>query len=465
MLRRALTFAVVALVAAVAFPALGAIAPASPVAAPSPADPYFPTLGDVSYRVRHYDLALRVDPRAGSIDGTATISATAQRPLSSFRLDLAGLHVSSVTVDGKRSRAVQDRDKVVVSPGQPLAARSAFTIRVRYGGHPTPGFVRGIGIANGWITDGTTSFTLGEPDAARRWFPANDLPSDKATFTFRITVPTGVTAAANGRLVRQTPAAGGVTNVFEEDAPMAPYLAQVVVGDLTVESHPGPAGVVLRNVYSKDTQAASAPAVADTAAMLAFFADRFGPFPFREYGVVVPDMRTGGFGFESQTLSLLAPDVFSDRATVSTILAHELAHQWFGDDISPATWRDIWLNEGFATYAEWLWEDQALGVPVAANVDRARRALGGAGATPVDNPGVDAMFGPVVYQRGALTLDALRHIVGDTTFFSLLQTYVRRFGGRSASTRDFVALAGEVAGRDLTSFFTAWLGAGPLPAA
>jgi aminopeptidase N len=197
--------------------------------------------------------------------------------------------------------------------------------------------------------------------------------------------------------------------------------------------------------------------------MLTFFADRFGPYPFHEYGVVVPDLRTGGFGFESQTLSLLAPDVFSDRVGAGTVLSHELAHQWFGDDVSPATWRDIWLNEGFATYAEWLWEDHALGVPLTVNVDRARRAVDRPGSTSVDDPGVGAMFATVVYQRGALTLDALRHTVGDTTFFTLLRTYVQRYGGRSASTRDFVALAGQVAGRDLTSFFAAWLGPGPLP--
>jgi aminopeptidase N len=433
------------------------------VAAARTNDPYFPTLGDVSYRVRHYDLALRVDPRAGSLDGTATISATAQRRLTRFRLDLAGLHVSTVTVDGQRSRAVQAQDKLVVSPAHPLASRSAFTVTVRYGGHPTPGLVAGIGIPNGWISDGTTSYTLGEPDAARRWFPANDLPREKATFTFRVTVPTGLTAVANGRLVRQTPAPGAVTAVFEEDAPMAPYLAELVVGDLTVETHPGPVGVVLRNVYARDNQALAAPAVSDTAAMLTFFADRFGPYPFHEYGVVVPDLRTGGFGFESQTLSLLAPDVFSDRVGAGTVLSHELAHQWFGDDVSPATWRDIWLNEGFATYAEWLWEDHALGVPLTVNVDRARRAVDRPGSTSVDDPGVGAMFATVVYQRGALTLDALRHTVGDTTFFTLLRTYVQRYGGRSASTHDLVALAGQVAGRDLTSFFAAWLGPGPLP--
>jgi aminopeptidase N len=441
---------------------------AAPVAARRAAtsgigDPYFPALGDRGYQVRHYDLALRIDPAAGTLAGTASIRATARHRLSRFRVDLAGLGVTRVTVNGTRTRVVQTQDKVVVSPPSPLAAGSAFSFTISYGGHPSPGIVPSVGLPNGWITNGSTSYTLGEPDGARRWFPANDHPSEKATFTFRVTVPAGLSAFANGRLVSHTTATRGVTDTWQEDAPMSPYLAQVVVGALTVDQHPGPAGVLLRDAYSPDTQASAAPAVADTAAMLTFFTAQFGPYPFHEYGVVVPDLRAGGFGFESQTLSLFSPDIFGDRVAASTTLAHELAHQWFGDDVSVASWRDIWLNEGFATYAEWLWEDHALGVPVRVNVGGARRILAGARPTPVDDPGVDAMFSSTVYQRGALTLDALRRDVGDSTFFAILRAYVQRFGGRSATTSDFIMTADRVAGRDLRPVFTAWLGAGPLP--
>jgi aminopeptidase N len=359
---------------------------------------------------------------------------------------------------------VQDQDKVVVSPRSPLAGGSRFSFAISYGGHPSSGIVPSVGLPNGWITNGATAFTLGEPDGARRWFPANDHPTEKATFTFRVTVPAGLTAFANGRLVTHTAAGAVATDTWQEDAPMAPYLAQVVVGKLTVDQHPGPGGILLRDAYSPDTQAAAAPAVADTAAMITFFTGEFGPYPFHEYGVVVPDMRAGGFGFESQTLSLFSPDVFGDRVATSTTLAHELAHQWFGDDVSPGSWRDIWLNEGFATYAEWLWEDHALGVPLSVNVGNARRILGGTPPIPVDNPGVDAMFSSTVYQRGALTLDALRRDVGDSTFFAILRSYVQRFAGRSATTKDFVTVANRVAGRDLGLLFTPWLGPGPLPA-
>jgi aminopeptidase N len=426
-------------------------------------DPYFPTLGDRSYAVRHYDLALVVDPRAGTLAGTATISAVAHIPISRFQVDLAGLHASAVRVDGRPARVTEGHDNLLVRPSQRLARGRRFSLEIRYGGHPQPGQVPGLGLPNGWLTDANTTFTLGEPDAARRWYPANDNPAEKATFTFRITVPVGLEAVANGRLVQETPGPQTVTDVWQEDTPMAPYLAEVVIGDLRVVPQVDSAGVPLRNVYSPATEGVAAPVAAATPAMLQFFASLFGPFPFGEYGVVVPDVGARGFGFEAQTLSVITPDIFGNPAGAEVILAHELTHQWFGDSVSPARWSDIWLNEGFATYGEWLWADHALGTPIAVSVAHARQKLGFTRRVPVDNPGVDNMFGTTVYERGALTLDALRHEVGDPTFFRILSTYASRFRGRAATTQEFVTLAESLGGRQLAALFRAWLGTGALP--
>jgi aminopeptidase N len=426
-------------------------------------DPYFPTLGDASYAVRHYDLTLNADPRAGTLAGTAIINAVARTPISRFQVDLAGLHASAVRVGGHPARVTQTPEKLLVRPQVPLARGQRFSFEIRYGGHPQPGQVPGLGLANGWLANANTAFTLGEPDGARRWYPANDNPAEKATFTFRITVPAGLEAVANGRMIQETRGLQTVTDVWQEDTPMAPYLAEVVIGDLRVEPEPDPAGIPLRNVYSPATEGVAAPIAAATPAMLAFFTSLFGPFPFGEYGVVVPDVGARGFGFEAQTLSLITPDIFANPATAETVLAHELTHQWFGDSVSPARWSDIWLNEGFATYGEWLWADHALGTPLAVSVADARQRLGAAPRVPVDNPGVDNMFDPTVYQRGALTLDALRHQVGDPTFFRILETYASRFAGRAATTQDFVNLADSIGGRQLAALFRAWLGTGTLP--
>jgi aminopeptidase N len=449
---------------------LGVATPAAGrVAAEGRGDPYFPELGDRGYAVRHYDLALHAD--GVRLDGVATIQARSRRRLPEFQLDLVGLAASSVLVDGRPARYHQDDDELIVTPRRPLGARVGFSIVVRYGGRPVPGTVPGTALPDGWLQNPTTSITLGEPDAARRWFPVNDGPGEKATFTFRVTVPAGLDVVANGRRVARATTATTLTDTWQADRPMAPYLAEVVIGPLTEQGHPGPDGVLRRDAYDTGTEAAAAPFVAATDAMLTFFTSRFGPFPFHEYGVVVPNVRPGGFGFEAQTLSVITADVFggappspASRMAVEPILAHELTHQWFGDWVSPARWSDIWLNEGFATYGEWLWQDHALGVPLAASAAGARRELAAAVPRPVDHPGVDAMFSPIVYQRGALTLDALHRRVGDATFFRILQTYVARFGGRAATTDDFVRLAGRIGGPGVTALLRRWLAAGPLPA-
>jgi aminopeptidase N len=182
--------------------------------------------------------------------------------------------------------------------------------------------------------------------------------------------------------------------------------------------------------------------------------------------VLVPGGGLAGLAFEAQTFSLFAPDVFGDARRASTVLVHEMAHQWFGDWVSPASWKETWLNEGFATYAEWLWSDAVLGRPLARQVDTAYSLVTDNPSRAAADPGRDAMFSRAVYDRGALTLHALRLTVGDDTFKQILRTYLDRFGGKTASTDDFVRVASEVSGRDLTKFFADWLGPGvppPLP--
>lgn len=320
----------------------------------------------------------------------------------------------------------------------------------------------GTRLTNGWITADGYTFTLGEPDAASRWYPANDHPRDKAAFTFRLEVPNGIVAVANGRLTSKTTTGRSTTWVWDETAPMAAYLAQVGIGDFVLDEHPGPNGVTLRNAIARSLADEIAGSVAaETTDMLTYLESLFGPYPFDVYGVLVPDALLG-YAFESQTLTLIGRALVSDPTRGSIVLAHELTHQWFGGWVSPSNWRDVWLNEGFATYGEWLWADHALGIPLTVSMEQARRLVrDGSGRT--DDPGVDEMFNANTYQRGALTLGALRMAVGDDTFFRILRTYLDRFGGRTASTKDFIDVAEEVSGRTLRGFFEDWLGDGPLP--
>ena len=314
------------------------------------------------------------------------------------------------------------------------------------------------GLDIGWRSSAGVVYVVAEPDAARSWFPANDHPSDKATFTFRITVPAGSTVAANGRLVEEVAAGTQTRFTWEMDRPMATYLATILVGDLIRVESDGPNGIVIRDYVPADLAAdppAAFGAVPEAITVLSGF---FGPFPFDAYGHAVVG---GDFAaaLENQTLS-----IFGRFAIDEQIVIHELAHQWFGDSVTPATWRDVWLNEGFATYAEWLWSEHNDGPEAMRRAAvRAHSLLGAIPHARTGDPGPEALFGPSTYLRGALTLAALRLEIGDDAFFSVLPTFADRFAYGNASTADFVGVAEEVSGIALAPFFDDWLFSDRLP--
>jgi aminopeptidase N len=417
-------------------------------------DAYFPELGGAGIDVTHYDLALTIAGDGTTIDGTATLEATAKSDLASFTLDLVGLEVGEVTVDGQPATVERTGRDLRIRPAEVLAAGDAFTTTIAYGGRPEPVESPAIG-AIGWLTHPGGSFVVGEPEGAATWFPSNDHPSDKATFGFELTVPEGVEAIANGVLVERTP----TTWRWELDDPMATYLAQVAVGQYTLTEEIGPGGVVLRNAFADSLATAATAAFADQAAMLGFFAERFGPYPFDAYGALVIEPPLG-LALECQTLSIFGGDVASGAA--EPVIAHELSHQWFGDSVTPAAWGDIWLNEGFATYSTWLWIEHDGGPPLA-DLARESHARGTSGVRPGD-PGPSAMFDGAVYERGALTLFAVRRAIGDGPFDELLRRWAAEHAYANATTADLVALAEEVSGRQLDDLFEAWLHGDTLPA-
>jgi aminopeptidase N len=423
-------------------------------------DPYYPQLGNGGYDVDHYDLELSWHPDLGGIAGTATIEAKATQALSSFNVDLlADLEVDEATVDGDAATAERrDDHEVTITPPGGIEDGAKFTAVISYGGtsHPVEGLMPGLG---GWISDGREVYVASEPDGAAGFFPGNDHPSDKASYSLHVTAPDDLVVVANGvgDGTDDDPAARTRTWHFEMPDPMATYLVQVGIGNFTVEEGTSPGGVPMRNAFDDDVaDPASRTPHVRTGEMIDFYADRFGPYPFANYGVLVIDEPIG-FALETQTLSLFPGGV--DEETV----AHELAHQWFGDSVSPAQWKDIWLNEGFATYASWLWLAEASGADIDDRVEREARAGDDLAIPPGDPGSPENLFDASVYYRGAITLHVLRHAMGDDAFFELLRTWVDRYGGRSASSADFEALAGEIAGEDLSELFDAWLRSDELP--
>ncbi|HEY8545014.1 MAG TPA: hypothetical protein VIL36_08195, partial [Acidimicrobiales bacterium] len=291
-------------------------------------DPYYPMLGNGGYDVRHYDLVLDWQPDDGRLDGVVTIEATATQALSRFNLDFGDLEITSADVDGEPATTEREGDhELVVTPAEPLDDGADFTVEIAYGGEvePQPGLLSGLG---GWVDDGEEVYVASQPDGAHAFYPVNDHPSDKATYTITVTAPEDLDVVANG--VERTgpdgpeaaPGSGDGTRTweFEVTEPMASYLLQVVVANLEFEVDESPGGVAIRHAHDEDVRDEAAAALRDTGEMIDFFAERFGPYPFPVYGGVTVDEDLG-FALETQTLSIFPAGVNSE------VVAHELAHQ------------------------------------------------------------------------------------------------------------------------------------------
>ena len=414
--------------------------------------------GNPGYHVRHYDLELAYKPATGRLSGTAELSAVTAEPLPAIALDLGPFTVDRLKVDDRPARWTHRGGKLRVRFGRTIPAGAEFTVLLRYAGRPVPVRTRHWGEV-GWdeLTDG--AIVASQPVGASSWFPCNDDVSDKASFRLGLTVPGDYTVVAGGVLTAHTPAGGTTRWEYVQDAPTAPYLATVQIGryerlSLGERQHAAVPRARLR-AFRHD--------FARQPAMMVLFADLFGPYPFAEYGVVVTDDELE-VPVEAQGLSIFGANHVDGRRTFERLVAHELAHQWFGNSVGLADWRHIWLNEGFATYAEWLWSERSGGRPAALHALDCRTHLA---AQPQDlaiaDPGAGEMFDDRVYQRGALTLHALRETIGDRAFFALLREWTGTYRHATATTDDFRALAARHTNIDLSPLFSGWLFAGTLP--
>jgi len=303
----------------------------------------------------------------------------------------------------------------------------------------------------------------GQSAFAHYIFPSNDHPSDKASFSFRIDVPEGTTAVASGVRAGEPRTANGRTVwSYAQLEPMATELAQVAVGAISVIERGRHNGTIVRDVVPTRMLADLEPKLGIELAHLDFMENLVGRYPFASYGTLAVDTSLG-FALETQTLSLFEAQFFAeDPAFYAPIMVHELAHQWFGDSVAPAVWSDVWLNEGHASWYEYTFQldpDSDFFLEQARQVyalgDQFRAFFGPVGSPRSGDP-LD-VFNPNVYIGGALTLLALRGVVGDPTFRAIERTWVQRYRGRSASTADFIALASEVSGQDLTAFLNDWI--------
>jgi len=434
-------------------------------------DRLYPTLGNGGYDALHYDLALRYatsKPSQG-IDGTVTMVAKATQWLSRFDLDFSGSGVGSISVNGRSAKFVRSGEDLVITPSRSLPKGRLFTVTVKhFTAEPTVPDPNQLLSTAFFITpDG--SETSGQPNEMHAVYPSNDHPRDKASFSFRMDVPAGETAVANGVLTGKHTSGGRTVWRYEQRQPMATELTQLVAGDFAVIKRSPVNGVAVRDVVPTRLVSKYNSILPVEKSQLQWMRKRVGAYPFDVYGSLIGDADLG-FALETQTLSLYDTAWFTyPRGVWDPVMLHELSHQWFGDSVAPWEWSDVWLNEGHASWYEFSYADEKgyleddAGQPNFTALMKYLYSLGdqwranyGPVALPLSGDVYD-VFSNQAYGGGALVLYALRQRIGTPAFERLERTWVTKYRGRSASTADYINLASRVSGQNQTAFLKAWL--------
>ena len=456
-------------------------APASSASSPPPAsappaigasgigDPYFPLAGNGGYDVTAYDIQIRYDPPTDRIEGHTTITARATENLARFNLDLR-LPALAATVNDQPAQLHQIGGELQVTPATPVPVGTPMTVRVDYAGVPSA-IPDGPDEPSPWVRTADGAVAVGEPEIAAWWYPSNDHPSDKAKFTITAIVPAGLQVISNGALLGgPEPAGQGLEQWrWQESEPMATYLAFVAIGHYDIVRRDTRYGLYLAaydRTLNPELANAARASVERTPEILDFLSGIFGPYPFHQLGGVVPNAPLH-FALENQTRPVYGDGFFGAGPDIKVVV-HELSHEWFGDSVSVRHWSDIWLNEGFATYAEWLYSERT-GGPSAKQTAALNYA-----AHPADDdfwrippgaPGATAVLDGPVYSRGGMALQAIRMAVGDQNFFASLRAWATDRAGRNGSVQDFLATVKRVSGKNIDDVAQTWLFAPTRPAA
>ncbi|WP_307162405.1 M1 family metallopeptidase [Streptomyces rishiriensis] len=427
-------------------------------------DPYFPANGDSRYRVHRYELTLDYRPGPNRLSGAARINAIAGRSaLPEFQLNLADFKIGRVRVDGRPTHYTHRGGRLRVRPAKPLRAGAAFTVEVHWSGNPKP--VNSPWGGLGWEELDDGALVASQPVGAPSWYPCNDRPADKASYLIAVTTPSAYSVVAGGRLLTRTTKASTTTWVYEQSAPTSSYLIGLAIGkyQTVLLGDPGLGGVPQHGHIPAELLAEFSRDFARQPGMMHLFQQLFGPYPFDEYAVVVTEEDLD-VPVEAQGLSLFGANHLDGARGSERLVAHELAHQWFGNSVSIADWRHIWLNEGFAKYAEWLWSERSGGRSAQQLASVAHRSLS---SLPQDlrlgDPGRKSMFDDRLYERGGLTVHALRCALGDDAFFRMLRSWLGLHRGGSVTTSTLIAHAARFSPEPLEELFEAWVHGTALP--
>ena len=418
-------------------------------------DSLYPDVGDPGVDALHYDLALRWTPDSRRLAGTATVTFRSTRDGQDFRLDLARpLRVRGVTVDGARAPYTHTGKDLVV--GTPVEEDGRHEVVVRYAGKPRPvpaPTTRSDFSTTGWtVTDTGEVWTMQEPYGAYSWYPVNDHPSDKALYDFTITVPAPWRGIANGELLAESTRAGLTTTRWHLDSPAASYLTTIAIGDYAHDSNRTAGGLTVDYWYPRGTSSALAD-MAVAAGAVDWIEQRLGPYPFSSLGLVLTASQSA---METQTMITLGDN---DYVRSPEVIVHELVHQWYGDQVTPQDWRDVWLSEGMTSYLQAVWNDEQGREPLESTlaewraVDQQLRDTYG----PPGDYDPEQFGGSNIYYPGALLWHEVRQKVGDEAFWGWVRAWPGHLDDGSASREELYAFVEESTGAELSGLFDAWI--------
>lgn len=424
-------------------------------------DPYTGVDFNLGFKVTHYtlDLNYRVEPNL--LHGEAILSVHAVENLTSLTLDLGGAMVAR-RVTAKHAPRVtkfhQSSGKLRLRFAEEIAADTKFELHIRYGGSPRP--IRTTWGEIGWEETESGALVASQPNGAPSWFPCDDTLSEKALYDIIITADSPFTVISNGELVSRK-ASGSTTQWhYRTRHPMATYLATVQVGEFSSYSL-GPNTQAWAPAFLRDRVREE---FSQQQEMVDFFSSIYGPYPFPTYQVVITEDELE-IPLEAQGLSIFGSNHVKGDHAFERLIAHELSHQWFGNSVGLSEWKDIWLNEGFACYSEWLWGEHkgAVSARRAARshyhvLTRKRQDI------QISDPGARDMFDDRVYKRGALAVHAIHRLLGDA-FFPTLSSYLTQHQHSVVQSGDLLS-AFRSAVPDAALFdttVTAWLDETALP--